>query len=103
MKRTFACLVMGLALAAMPAIGFAQTAAKTQARQKTLEQNGRFHQFHAQKFAIDCTTCHKPEQQEVLLQVSRDRMVDRQICLDCHKYWAKSRDKPGWYGVEPKK
>lgn len=100
MKRIFASLVMGLALAAMPAVGAAQSAAKVAVKQKTLEQKGRFHQFHAQKFAIDCNTCHKPEQQEVLLQVPRDRIVDRQICLDCHKYWARSRDKPGWYGVE---
>lgn len=102
MKRIFASLVMGLAIAALPAAGVAQSAAKTPAKQKSLAQSGRFHQFHAQKFAIDCNTCHKPEQQEVLLQVPRDRIVDRQICLDCHKYWAKSRDKPGWYGVEPR-
>jgi cytochrome c553 len=100
MKRFFASLVMGLALAATPAISAAQSVAKAPAKQKSLAQNGRFHQFHAQKFAIDCATCHKPEQQEVLLQVSRDRIVDRRICLDCHKYWAKSHDKPGWYGVE---
>lgn len=99
MTRLIAPLIMALALAAMPAVSAAQKAA---AGKKSLEQNGRFHQFHAQKFAIDCTTCHKPEQQEVLLQVSRDRIVDRQICLDCHKYWAKSRDKPGWYGIEPR-
>jgi hypothetical protein len=103
MKRIFASLVMGLVIAAMPVISVSQSGAKASAKQKTLAQNGRFHQFHAQKFAIDCNTCHKPEQEEVLLQVSRDRMVDRQICLDCHKYWTKSRDKPGWYGVEPKK
>ena len=101
MKRFIAFLVMGLALAAMPAVSATQGAAKAPAKNKSLEQNGRFHQFHAQKFAIDCATCHKAEQQEVLLQVSRLRIVDRQICLDCHKYWAKSHDKPGWYGVDP--
>jgi len=100
MKRFIAFLVMGLAIAAMPAIGATTGGAKAQAKNKSLEQNGRFHQFHAQKFAIDCGTCHKAEQQEVLLQVSRPRIVDRQICLNCHQYWAKSHDKPGWYGVE---
>lgn len=95
MKRLFAFLVMGLALAATPAISPAQSAAKAPAKQKSLAQNGRFHQIHAKKFAMECGTCHKAEQQEVLLQVPRPRIVDRQICLDCHK----EGSKPAWYGV----
>jgi len=94
MKRLFASLIIGIAIVSMPAISAPKAP-------KSLAQNGRFHQFHAEKFAIDCTTCHNPDQQQVLLQVYRPRIVDRQICLDCHKYWAKSHDKPGWYGVEP--
>lgn len=101
MKRFIAFLVMGFAIAAMPVNAATPGAGKASTKNKSLEQNGRFHQFHAQKFAIECTTCHKAEQQEVLLQVSRPRIVDRQICLDCHKYRAKSHDKPGWYRVEP--
>lgn len=96
MKRFIAFLVMGFALAAVPAISATQNAAKAPAKQKSLEQNGRFHQIHTKKFAMECGTCHKAEQQEVLLQVLRPRMVDRQICLDCHK----EGSKPAWYGVE---
>lgn len=95
MKRLFVSLVMGFALAAMPAVSMAQTAAKAPAKQKSLGQNGRFHQIHAKKFAMDCGTCHKSEQAEVLLQVPRAKVVDRQLCLDCHK----EGNKPAWYGV----
>jgi cytochrome c553 len=95
MKRLFVSLVMGFALAAMPAVSMAQAVAKAPAKQKSLAQNGRFHQIHAKKFAMECGTCHKAEQQEVLLQVPRSRIVDRQICVDCHK----EGSKPAWYGV----
>lgn len=94
MKRFIAFLVMGLALVAMPALSATQSAGKAPAK-KSLEQNGRFHQIHTKKIAMECGTCHKAEQQEVLLQVPRARMVDRQICLDCHKQGSK----PAWYGV----
>ena len=95
MKRLVVFLVMGLALAAVPAIGATQSAATAPAKQKSLEQNRRFHQIHAKKFTMECGTCHKVEQQEVLLQVPRPRIVDRQICLDCHKEGSKG----AWYGV----
>jgi cytochrome c553 len=99
MKRLFASLVMGIALAAVPAVSAAQ---KAPAGKKSMEQNGRFHQFHAQKFAIECAKCHKPEQPEVVLQVPRDRLVDRQICFDCHKHLANSPSNLGWYSAEPR-
>ncbi len=94
MKRLFAFLVMGLALAATPVLGATQSAGKAPAK-KSLVQSGRFHQIHAKKLAMDCATCHKSEQTDVLLQVPRAKVVDRQICLDCHK----KGSKPAWYGV----
>lgn len=98
MNRFIAFLVMGLALAAMPAISATQSAAKAPAKQQSLAQNGRFHQIHAEKSAMKCSACHKAEQQEVILQVPRPRIVDRQICLGCHR----EGSKPAWYGVEPR-
>jgi uncharacterized membrane protein len=91
MKRFIAFMAMGLALATVPVIGATQNTAK----QKSMEQNGRFHQIHTKTLAKDCVACHKTEQKEVLLQVPRARMVDRQICLACHKQGSK----PAWYGV----
>jgi uncharacterized membrane protein len=95
MKRLIVSLVMGLALAATPAISATQSATKAPAKQKSLAQNGRFHQIHAKKFAMECGTCHTSEHAEVLLQVPRAKVVDRQLCLDCHK----KGNKPAWYGV----
>lgn len=94
MKRFIAFLVMGLALAAIPALSATQSAGAVPAK-KSLAQNGRFHQIHTKKLAMDCATCHKSEQTDVLLQMPRAKVVDRQICLDCHK----EGSKPAWYGV----
>ncbi len=94
MKRLIAFLVMGLALAAMPALSATKSAGSVPAK-KSLAQNGRFHQIHTKKLAMDCASCHKSEQGDVLLQVPRAREVDRLICLDCHK----AGSKPAWYGV----
>jgi len=95
MKRFIAFLVMGLALAAAPALSATQSTAKAPAKQKSLAQNGRFHQIHTKKLAMDCGTCHKSEQGEIVLQVPRAKVVDRQLCLACHK----EGSKPAWYGV----
>ncbi|MBI3376684.1 MAG: hypothetical protein HY017_33635 [Betaproteobacteria bacterium] len=92
MKRLFASLIIGVVLAALPAVSAAQ---KAPAAKKSLEQNGRFHQIHVKKFSMDCVACHKSERTDVVLQVPRDRIVDRQICLDCHR----EGSKPAWYGV----
>ena len=94
MKRLIAFLVMGLAFAAMPALGATKSAGSAPAK-KSLAQNGRFHQIHTKKLAMDCATCHQSEQGGVLLQVPRAKVVDRQVCLDCHK----EGSKPAWYGV----
>ncbi len=94
MKRYIAFLVMGLALAAMPVQSATQGSGKAPAK-KSLAQNGRFHQLHTKKLAMDCGTCHKSEQGDVLLQVPRAKVVDRQLCLACHK----EGSKPAWYGV----
>ena len=94
MKRLIAFLVMGLALAAMPALSATKSAGSAPAK-KSLAQNGRFHQIHTKKLAMDCGTCHQSESGGVLLQVPRAKVVDRQVCLDCHK----EGSKPAWYGV----
>ena len=97
MRRLITVLVAGIAvaLAAAPAMGAPHGAAKVPAKQKSLAQNGRFHQIHTKKLAMDCGACHKPVQGEVLLQVPRAQVVDREICLGCHK----EGSKPAWYGV----
>lgn len=94
MKQIIALLVTGFALAAMPVQGAAPGSGTAPAK-KTMAQDGRFHQIHAKKLAMDCGTCHKPEQGSVILQVSRANAVDRELCLACHKYGSK----PAWYGV----
>ncbi|OGA04807.1 MAG: hypothetical protein A3H35_17755 [Betaproteobacteria bacterium RIFCSPLOWO2_02_FULL_62_17] len=95
MKQFLGFLVLGFALAAMPAISAAQDAAKATVKQKSMAQTGRFHQLHTKKLAMGCAACHKSDPGEVLLQVPRAKMVDRQICLDCHK----DGSQPAWYGV----
>jgi len=94
MKRFLAFLVIGFVLAAMPALSATQGTGKAPAK-KSLEQTGRFHQIHTKKLAMDCGTCHQSEQGDILLQVPRAKVVDRQICLACHK----EGSKPAWYGV----
>ena len=94
MKRFIAFLVMGLALAAMPALSATKSTAAASAK-KSLAQNGRFHQIHTKKLAMDCSSCHQSVQEGVLLQVPRAKLVDRQVCLGCHK----EGSKPAWYGV----
>jgi len=95
MRRLVAFLILGLAVAATSATGATQDASQAPAKHKSLAQSGRFHQSHTKKLAKDCGACHKPGQGEVLLQVPRAKMVDRQVCLDCHK----EGGKPAWYGV----
>lgn len=94
MKQLISLLVMGLALAAMPVLGATQGDGAAPAK-KSLAQGGRFHQIHTKKLAMDCGTCHQSEQKDVVLQVPRTKVVDRQLCLACHK----EGSKPAWYGV----
>jgi len=91
MKQIISLLVMGLALAVVPALSATPGTAKVPVK-KSLE---RFHQIHTKKLSMDCATCHKSEPASSLLQVPRAQVVDRQTCLDCHK----EGSKPAWYGV----
>ena len=108
MKRLIALLIFGLAATSMT-LGAAENvskqpaAAKSGAAKKSLYvANGRFHQVHTRKLQFACSSCHAPEQQDVLflrkdeaLPAGMPGQVDRQVCVACHQ----QPNKPAWYGA----
>ncbi len=106
MKRLIAALVVGIAVAALPALAAddaaKQPAAKPAASAKSLDPvKGAFHRTHTQKLKMACDGCHATELKDVLflrgaeVTASGPGPVDRGICLGCHQAPAK----PTWYGA----
>lgn len=106
MKRLIAAIVLGMAVAAMPAVAADDAAknptAKPVASAKSLDPvKGSFHRAHTQKLKMACDNCHAPELKDALflrgaeVSASGPGPVDRGICLGCHQAPAK----PTWYGA----
>ena len=106
MKRLIAATVLGMAVAALPAIAAdvatKAPAAKPAASVKSLDPvKGAFHRTHTQKLKLACDSCHATELKDVLflrgaeVSASGPGPVDREICLGCHQAPAK----PTWYGA----
>ena len=106
MRRLIAAMVLGVAMAALPAAGAGvsttKPAAKPVASAKSLDPvKGAFHRTHTQKLKMSCDTCHAPELKDVLflrgaeVAASGPGPVDRALCLGCHQAPAK----PTWYGA----
>jgi hypothetical protein len=105
MRRLIAAFVLGMAMAALPAVAAddaaKKPAAKPMAAAKSLDPvKGRFHQAHNQKLKMACDACHAPQLTDVLFlrgaEVSMEGPgpVDRGVCLGCHQAPAKLT----WYG-----
>jgi hypothetical protein len=105
MKRLIAAIVLGMAVAAMPAVAAddaaKKPAAKPVASAKSLDPvKGSFHRAHTQKLKMACDSCHSSELKDVLflrgaeVSAGSPGPVDRGICLSCHQAPAK----PTWYG-----
>jgi len=108
MKRLIAAMVLGMAMAALPAVAAdvatTKPTAKPAASTKSLDPvTGGFHRAHTQKLKMSCDTCHTAELKDVLFlrgaEVSSGGPgpVDRALCLGCHQAPAK----PAWYGAKP--
>ena len=106
MKRLIAAVVLGMAMAALPAAAAddatTKPAAKPAASAKSLDPvKGAFHRAHTQKLKMSCDTCHASELKDVLflrgaeVVASGPGPVDRAVCLGCHQAPAK----PTWYGA----
>jgi cytochrome c553 len=101
MKRLIASALLGLALAAAPALAADSQAKKPVAKGKNLmASDGRFHRTHTKKLSLQCDTCHGSEQKDTLFLRSGEAQglgpVDRNTCLGCHK----SPAKPAWYDAK---
>jgi hypothetical protein len=106
MKRLIVAVVLGIAVAALPAVAADDAAnkpvAKPAASAKSLDPvKGAFHRTHTQKLKMGCDSCHAPELKDALflrgaeVAASGPGPVDRAICLGCHQAPAK----PTWYGA----
>ncbi len=105
MKRLIAAVVLGLAVAALPAVAAddaAKTPVKPAAAVKSMDPaKGSFHRVHTQKLKLSCDTCHATEVKDVLFlrgaEVTANGFspVDRASCAGCHQTPAK----PAWYGT----
>ena len=106
MKRFFAAVAMGLAMAALPVaaadVAAAKPAAKPAASAKSLDPvTGGFHRKHTQNLKLACDSCHSAEPTDVLflrgaeVAMNGPGPVDRAVCLGCHQAPAK----PTWYGA----
>jgi len=106
MKRLIAAMVLGIAMAALPAFAADVTtikpAAKPAASTTSLDPvTGGFHRAHTQKLKMSCDNCHAGELKDVLflrgaeVAMSGPGPVDRALCLGCHQAPAK----PTWYGA----
>lgn len=105
MKRLIAAIVLGMAVAALPAVAADDAAIKPTtkpvASTKSLDPiKGAFHRTHTQKLKMACDNCHAGELKDVLflrgaeVSAGGPGPVDRGICLGCHQAPAK----PTWYG-----
>ena len=103
MKRLIATLALGFAVVAVP-VWAADAPAKSTAvvGKKSMAPDGRFHQLHTKKLALDCGTCHKDANPDVLFLRNTEApppglqaQVDRNGCISCHK----APMKPTWYGA----
>ena len=108
MKRLFAAIAFGVAMAALPAVAADDAAKKTAATPPASAKSmdpakGSFHRAHTQKLKLSCDTCHAAELKDVLflrgaeVSAGGPGPVDRAVCLSCHQAPAK----PAWYGAKP--
>jgi hypothetical protein len=108
MRRLIAAAVLGVAMAALPALAADDAAkkptAKPVASAKSLDPaKGSFHRVHTQKVKLSCDTCHATELKDVLFLRGAEVLasgvgpVDRATCASCHQAPAK----PAWYGKAP--
>ncbi len=93
MRRTFAGVFLGLALAALPVLGADLPKART-----LDPKTGRFHAVHKNE-DLKCESCHSKTQEDILLlrrdEMPREGYITREDCLACHK----APDKPAFYGL----
>jgi len=105
MKWLIAAILLGMAVAALPAVAAddaaTKPASKPAASAKSLDPvKGGFHRIHTQKLKMACDSCHASELKDVLflrgaeVSAGGPGPVDRGICLGCHQAPAK----PTWYG-----
>ena len=106
MKRLIAAIVLGMAVAALPAVAAddaaKKPAAKPVASAKSLDPvKGAFHRGHTQTLKLSCDSCHASELKDVLFLRGEEVLasgpgpVDRAVCITCHQAPAK----PTWYGA----
>ena len=104
MRGLIAAVVLGLAMAAAPALAddAAKKPAKPVAAAKSMDPvKGSFHRVHTQKLKLACDSCHGSELKDVLFLRGAEVVasgvgpVDRATCAGCHKAPAK----PAWYGT----
>ena len=101
MKRMIGSALLGLALAAAPAMGADAPAKKlSPVVKRSMAADGRFHRTHTKKLSLQCDTCHAGEQTDTLFLRSGEIQgvgpVDRNFCLGCHT----SPSKPAWYDAK---
>jgi hypothetical protein len=105
MKRLIAAMVLGIAVAALPAVAADDAATKPASKPATSAKSldpvkGGFHRIHTQRRKMACDSCHASELKDVLflrgaeVSAGGPGPVDRGICLGCHQAPAK----PTWYG-----
>ncbi len=107
MRRLIAAAVLGLAMAALPAMAADDAAKKpaakpvASAKSMMYPAKGSFHRVHTQKLKLACDTCHGSELKDVLFLRGAEVLasgvgpVDRATCAGCHQAPAK----PAWYGT----
>ncbi len=101
MKRLIALLIMGT-VAVGTSIGAVGAAPKKQATKSLDPAKGYFHQLHAKKMNMACSSCHSSEVRDILFLRKDDVVpaampgqVDRHVCLTCHQ----TPGTPTWYGA----
>lgn len=106
MRRAIAAVLLGLAMAALPAMAVdaaaKKAAASSAAGTKSIDPaKGSFHRVHTQKLKLACDTCHGTELTDSLFLRGAEVLasgagpVDRATCAGCHRAPAK----PAWYGA----